>query len=189
MRRFLNILLLTVAAMALTGCFKKVTTDTVLVIKTLVERESGKDPTPITDAYGYIYYPGSMDWGITSYEDAAAKIITNLTTGEKLSTPDVESGPYTIEGSSNNYIGMWESAAPSFVVVVYPEAKMYAYIYRNHTAENLSETFLTLIFHTWMDKTYTQGKKEGYIWTVVPPAKESDSNENEGTENEGDNSN
>jgi hypothetical protein len=163
-----------VVVFALTGCFKKVTTDTLLVIKTLVENESGGERTPITDTYGYIYYPGSEDWGITSYEDAAAKIITNHTTGEKLSTPDVESGPYTIEGSTNNYIGMWESASPAFVVVVYPSAKMYAYMYRKHKAENLPETFLTLIFHTWKKEPYTQGRNEGYRWTVVPPPATSD---------------
>lgn len=169
MKRFFNIMLLAVATMTLTGCFKKVTTDTLLIVKTLVESESGGERTPVTDTYGYIYYTGSEDWGIASYEDAAAKIITNRITGEKLSTPNVESGPYTIEGSTNNYIGMWESDSPAFVVVVYPTAKMYAYMYRKHEAENLPETYLTLIFHTWKKEQYTQGRNEGYRWTVVPP--------------------
>lgn len=149
------------------GCFKKETTDTTLVIKSLVEAESGGERLPLADVYGYIYYTDSEDWCCASYEDAAAKVITNSQTGEERTTPDVESEPYIMDGSSNSYISLFQSGAPALVVVVYPEAKMYAYMYRRAEAINLTYTYLTLIFHPWKDKPYTEGSKDGYRWNVV----------------------
>ena len=176
--------LLAVVLLATTGCFKKVTTDTTLVVKLLVERESGGERMAAEGCYGYIYYTEKENWTVASYEDAAAKVITNTETGEKLSEPNVESEVYEGEGLVNNYISMFQSGAPALVVVVYPEAKMYAYIYRKAEAENLTQTFLTLIFHTWKSGEYYEGSKEGYRWTVVAPSPEEPSEGGEeGNEN------
>jgi hypothetical protein len=170
MRRFLrNIVVAAVVVFATTGCFKKVTTDTTLRIKLYTQEISGGDLVPAEGCYGYIYYISNADWSVASYEDAAAKVITNTITGEKLSEPNVESEPYTMEGSVNNYISMFQDKASALVVVVYPEAQMYAYMYRKAEAENLTFTDLTLIFHTWQKKDYSEGSKEGYKWTVVVP--------------------
>ena len=164
-----NTTLVMVAMLSLTGCFKKVTTDTTLRIKTLVEKESGEERVAAEGCYGYIYYTEKENWTVASYEDAVAKTITNPVTGEKLSEPNGESEPYTIEGSANSYISIFQDKAPALVVVVYPEAQMYAYIYRKAEAENLANTYLTLIFHKWKTGEYTEGSKEGYKWTVVAP--------------------
>ena len=166
-----NIAVVVVVALTMTGCFKKVTTDTTLRIKTLVEATSGGERVTAEGCYGYIYYTDSEAWIIESYEDAAAKIITNPATGEKLSEPNGESELYTAEGWKNRYLSIFQDTAPALVVVVYPEAKMYAYIYRKAEAENLTYTYLTLIFHTWKEGEYFEGSKEGYKWTVVAPAK------------------
>lgn len=160
--------LLLAIAVTTVGCFKKETTDTTLVIKSLVEPESGAERTAAPDVYGYIYYTENEDWTISSYEDAAAKIITHPLTNEQLTTPDVESEPYIMEGSQNSYISLFQSGAPALVVVVYPESRMYAYMYRKAEAINLTHTYLTLIFHPWKDKPYTEGSKDGYRWNVVP---------------------
>ena len=159
-----------VAMLTLTGCFKKVTTDTTLCIKVLTEEVSGGDRLPAEGCYGYIYYV-NKDWTVASYEDAVAKTITNSLTGEKLSEPDGESEPYIVEGSANNYLSIFQGEQHALVVVVYPAAKMYAYIYRKAEAENLPYTYLTLIFHQWKTgKPYEEGSKDGYKWTVFPPA-------------------
>jgi hypothetical protein len=158
-----------VAMFALTGCFKDVTTDTTLRIKVLSEVESGGERVAAEGCFAYIYYTDNTDWTVESYEDAAAKIITNTTTGEKLSVPDVESEIFTSEEFSNSYLSMFQDRAPALVVVVYPAAKMYAYIYRKAEAENLPYTYLTLIFHQWKTGTYYEGSQEGYKWTVVAP--------------------
>ena len=163
------------AVIALTGCFKKVTTDTTLRIKVLTEETSGSGAVAAEGCYAYIYYTPNEDWIIASYEDAEAKIITNPETDETMGVPDVESEPYQAEESSIEYLQMFQSGAPALVVVVYPAAKMYAYIYRKAEAENLHYTYLTLIFHKWKTTTYNEGSKDGYKWTVVPsPAVENE---------------
>jgi hypothetical protein len=159
-----------VAIVSLTGCFKTVTTDTTLRIKVVTEKESGGERVAAEGCFGYIYYTPKEDWTVASYEDAVAKTITNLETGEKLSEPNGESEEYKIEGSLNNYLSIFQDNPRALVVVVYPEARMYAYIHRNTEAENLPNTYLTLIFHTWKSGEYTEGPKEGYKWTVVAPA-------------------
>ena len=158
-----------VAMLSLTGCFKKVTTDTTLRIKTLVEKVSGDGTVAAEGCFAYLYYTEKEDWTVASYEDAAAKTITNTETGDKLSEPDAESEIFTSEEFSNSYLSLFQDRAPALVVVVYPEAKMYAYIYRKAEAENLSYTYLTLIFHKWKTGTYYEGSKDGYRWTVVAP--------------------
>ena len=164
-----NIVIALVVAVTATGCFKKVTTDTTLRIKVLAEAASGEGTVPAEGCYAYIYYADKEDWTVSSYEDAVTKTITHTETGEKRSEPDEESVPYIWEGSENNYLEMFQDKAPALVVVVYPDAQMYAYMYRKAEAENLTYTYLTLIFHAWKKGTYNEGTKEGYKWTVVAP--------------------
>lgn len=164
-----NTAIVVVAILALTGCFKKVTTDTTLRIKVLTEEASGAERVAAEGCSGYIYYTEKENWTVASYEDAVTKTITNIETGEKISEPNGESEPYVIEGSTNKYLSIFQDRAPALVVVVYPSAQMYAYIYRKAEAENLPYTYLTLIFHKWKTGTYPEGSKEGYKWTVVAP--------------------
>ena len=179
-----------VAMLSLTGCFKKVTTATTLCIKVVEEvpvmerenrvdnatgevtetfKEVRKDMLPAEGCYAYLYYVDSSKWSVESYEDAASKTLTNIESGEKISQPDSESSPYEMEGSSNNYISLYQDSRSAFVVVVYPAAQMYAYMHRESKAENLPTTYLTLIFHTWKTGSYNEGSKEGYKWTIVAP--------------------
>ena len=170
MGKFLrNITIVVVVLFALTGCFKEVTTDTTLRIKVLSEVVSGGEQVPAEGCYAYMYYTDEANWTVASYEDAANKIITNPETGEQRSEPDVESEIFTSEEFSNSYLSLFQSGAPALVVVVYPAAEMYAYIYRKAEAENLYYTYLTLIFHEWKTGTYYEGSKEGYKWTIVAP--------------------
>ena len=179
-----------VVLLSLTGCFKKVTTATTLCIKVVEEvpvmikesdvdsstgevtdklKEVRKDMLPAEGCYAYLYYVDSDKWSIESYEDAAAKTLTNIESSEKISEPDAESSPHTIEGSSNNYLSLYQEGRSAFVVVVYPAAQMYAYMHRGAEAENLPTTYLTLIFHTWKTGTYNEGSKDGFKWVVVAP--------------------
>jgi hypothetical protein len=170
MGRFLrNIVVAVIAIFTLTGCFKEVTTATTLRIKVLSEEVSGGDRVPAEGCYAYIYYTDDDSWIVESYEEAAAKIITNAVTGDKLSEPDGDSEIFTSEEFANSYLSLFQENRPALVVVVYPEAKMYAYIHRKAEAENLHYTYLTLIFHKWKTGTYYEGSKEGYKWTVVAP--------------------
>lgn len=189
-KAFRNIAVAVIALLSLTGCFKKVTTATTLCIKVIEEvpvmvaeksvdsttgeetevlKEVRKEMRPADGCYAYLYYVDSSKWEIASYEDAAAKILTNIESGEKLSVPDAESVPYTIEGSSNNYISLYQDTRAAIVVVVYPLAEMYAYMHRKPEAENLSTTYLSLVFHTWKTENYHEGSKENFKWMIVVP--------------------
>lgn len=185
-----NMAVVAVVLFSLTGCFKKVTTATTLCIKVVeevpvMERESSvdgttgevtetlkevrKDMLPAEGCYAYLYYVDSSKWSVASYEDAVSKTLTNIESGEKISQPDSESSVYEMEGSSNNYLSLYQDSRAAFVVVVYPAAQMYAYMHRESKAENLPTTYLTLIFHTWKTGSYNEGSKEGYKWTIVAP--------------------
>lgn len=157
------------AAMMLCGCFKKVTTDTTVVIKALLQETSGGDNVPVTGVTAYAYYTGSENWTINSYEDAVNRIITSTEDGSQRNEPDAEGSPYE-KYESGNYTSMWLNASPAMIVVVDPQSQMYAYMFKYLNAENLPETFLTLIFHTWKTEPYKEGTKEGQIWNVFPPA-------------------
>ncbi|MBQ5647992.1 MAG: hypothetical protein IIV16_02580 [Alistipes sp.] len=165
-----NIAVVVVAVFTLTGCFKKVTTDTTLRIKVLSEEASGGSTVEAEGCYAYVYYTEKEDWTIASYDDAAAKTITHSETGEKLTEPDGEAVIWTKDGTSSpQYLELFQDKAPALVVVVYPAAQMYAYTYRKAEAENLTYTYLTLIFHRWKTGEYYEGSREGYRWTVVAP--------------------
>jgi hypothetical protein len=165
------------AVVALTGCFKKVTTDTTLRIKVLSEETSGGDRVEAEGCFAYVYYTAKEDWTVASYDDAVAKTMTHAETGEKRSEPDGESEVWTAEGTTTpQYLSLFQDKAPALVVVVYPSAQMYAYIYRKAEAENLPYTYLTLIFHKWKEGEYFEGSKDGYKWTVVAPKAPSTNN-------------
>lgn len=168
-------------ALTMTGCFTKVTTDTTAVIKTLVQEVSGGDNVPSEGVEVYAYYTGSEDWEIRSYEDAVNRIITSTEDGSQRTEPDAVGEPYT-KYETGCYTAIPLTASPSMIVVVEPQTRMYAYMFKLLTAENLKETFLTLIFHSWRDKEYTEGTKAGSIWKVFPPEKEE---EEEGSEEDG----
>lgn len=156
------------AALALTGCFKKVTTDTTAIIKTLVQEVSGGENVPTESVDVYAYYTKTEDWEIRSYEDAANRIITSTDDGTQRSEPDVVGEPYE-KYETGCYTSLRLTSSPAMIVVVEPQTRMYAYMFKLLEAENLPETFLTLIFHSWRDKAYTEGSKVGSIWNVFPP--------------------
>lgn len=157
-------------ALTMTGCFKKVTTDTTAIIKTLVQETSGGENVPTESVDVYVYYTGNEDWEIRSYEDAVNRTITSTTDGSQRSEPDAIGTPYE-KYETGCYTSVPLTSSPAMIVVVEPQTRMYAYMFKLLTAENLSETYLTLIFHSWRDKAYTEGSKVGSIWNVFPPEK------------------
>ena len=183
MKFYTKIALVALAAIMLYGCFKSVTTNTTLIIKTLIEKESGGDDVAAKEVVAYTHYVSPGNWTVASYEDALQGIITDTVTLERRTTPNVTAEPFERESSTNSYMAMPLDQSPAMVVVVVPEVKMYAYTFRTLEAENLSQTYITLIFHSWKTKQYPQGNKtKGSEWTVFPPAEptEEENNENAG---------
>lgn len=171
--------------MALTavGCFKSVTKDTNLVIKTLVEEKSGAGNALATDTYAYAYYTGTDKWMVASYEDAVAKIVTDSLGVERKTIPDVESVPFNRTDDSNYYISLPLNQSPALVVLVAPSIRMYATTFKYLNVDNLYETYITLLLHPWKKAPYTEGSaQKGGVWTIVPPAPEQTESDNTATE-------
>lgn len=172
-------------ALTAVGCFKSVTKDTNLVIKTLVEEKSGAGTALATDTYAYAYYTGTDKWMVASYEDAVAKIVTDSLGIERKTLPDVESVPFNRPDDSNYYISLPLNQSPALVVLVAPSIRMYATTFKYLNVDNLYETYITLLLHPWKKATYTEGSaQKGGVWTIVPPAPEQTESDNTATETE-----
>ena len=166
------------------SCFKKTTTDTNLIIKTLIQEKSGGEKVMATDTYAYAYYPGSDKWMVASYDDAVNRIVTDSLGVEKLTVPDVESVPFEREGDTNHYLSLPLNSSPALVVLVAPSVRMYATLFKYLNVDNMHQTYMTLLLHSWKKDAYTEGAaNKGGIWNIQPPAPESNQN-NDNTNNE-----
>jgi len=177
------VIVLCCVALTAVGCFKSVTKDTNLVIKTLVEEKSGAGTALATDTYAYAYYTGTDKWMVASYEDAVAKIVTDSLGVERKTLPDVESVPFNRTDDSNYYISLPLNQSPALVVLVAPSIRMYATTFKYLNVDNLYETYITLLLHPWKKAPYTEGSaQKGGVWTIVPPAPEQTESDNTATE-------
>lgn len=148
------------AVLIFTGCFKKVSKDTLFIIKPNLQTESGGGLTLAEGATAFAWFNRTAQWEIKSYDDAVAGRMTDTETG---STETVEPDAVSTVSEAEGRAGLLELDTRSvsvMLLVIYPEARMYAWrIFE--TAENLSPTYLTVQFRPW--------KNEGYIdsgWTV-----------------------
>lgn len=170
MRYFLAIVL---SATMFLGCFKETTTDTELIVKTLIEAKSGGDDLPASEVIAYACYTGTDKWMVASYEDALNRIVTDSLGVNKITVPDVEGVPYLREEDSGNYTSLALNQSPALVVVVCPEVRMYATLFKYLNVVNLHQTYMTLLLHPWKTTPYTEGSdKKGGVWHIQPPVPE-----------------
>lgn len=164
-----------VVAVLCTSCFKKVTTDTDLIIKTLIQEKSGGENVATADVFAYACYTETDKWMVANYQDAFNRVVTDSLGVEKITVPDVEGVPFSREGDSTPYISLPLNQSPAFVVLVYPQAKMYATLFKYLNVENLPQTYMTLLLHTWKETPYTEGNAtKGGVWNIIPSAPEED---------------
>lgn len=166
-----KIAILAVAVMLVTSCFKKTTKDTNLIIKTLIQETSGGENLLATDTYAYAVYTGTDKWMVASYQDAVDRIVTDSLGVERITAPDVEAVPYQREGDDNYYLSLPLNQSPALVVLVAPSVRMYATLFKYLNVDNLHETYMTLLLHSWKKDPYTEGSvQKGGVWNIVPPA-------------------
>lgn len=175
-----TIVLAAIATMS--GCFKSKTTDTLLVLKVLVEEKSGEDKILAEDVQVYGYELENDDWYIASYDDALNGIITDSLATQKLTVPDLRGEKFEKEGLTQYYTSIPLTSSPTMVVVVCPSAKMFAYSFRTLDVINMTETYITLLLHKWKSAYYTEGADtKGGMWYIFPPEEEED-NTNTGSD-------
>lgn len=151
-----KIVLIIVAALSLTSCFKKVGFETELVLYPKVQPTSKDDFAVAQGVTAYAYYVSSEDWKVLSYEDAVAKIITNDVSGATKNEPNVEAEPYATEENPIDELGrlkMKTSKQHLLLVAVYPTAEMFAYRHYE-VGENLPVTTMKFHFRPWKSVEY-----------------------------------
>lgn len=155
-RRFVNVTAVAAALLA-AGCFKSVVTYTRYTAAIYNQTVESGPYSRARQIDSYAYYVDTAEWRVASYEDAVDRIITNKTTGERRSVPDVL-GAFN---SSKEYsMSMVLQQALSMIVVVNPELKLYAY--RSYELpENLESVATKLYMCSWR-RTYASSG-----WVVV----------------------
>ncbi|MBQ6581118.1 MAG: hypothetical protein IIX32_03870 [Alistipes sp.] len=121
---FRYIVLLVVGAASLHSCFKDVVSYTDFNIAVYDQSVADGEIQPSTAVETYAYYVDTAEWSVLSYEDALAHRITNKTTGEVLSTPDVVG---TFDASLPYPASIRLEQPISMMVLVNPSLKLYAY--------------------------------------------------------------
>mgnify|MGYP003305642033 FL=1 len=119
---FRYIVLLVVGAACLHSCFKAGVSYTDFNIAVYDQSVADGEIQPSSAVETYAYYVDTTEWSVLSYEDALAHRITNKTTGEVLSTPDVVG---TFDASLPASIRLEQPI--SMMVLVNPSLKLYAY--------------------------------------------------------------
>ena len=164
MKRVLAIVLV---ALGLTGCFKKVGYDTSIIIYPKVQEVSNGTFAVAAGVTAYAYYVSSEDWKVLSYEDAVARVITNVRSEATKNEPAAESEPYAAEGAEQDDLGRLKIRTTKqhvMLVAIYPAAEMWAY--RHYEAgENLPTTTMKVHFRSWKDDEYTDS---GWICNKKP---------------------
>ena len=142
----------------LAGCFKKVSNDTVFIIKPNLQSQSGESGSlPLAEgAVALAWFDRTEQWSLTSYDNALAGILTDTESGEvETAAPDARSETLDDEGREG-WLRLETRSASVLMAVIYPAEQMYAWrVYK--TAENLSPTYLTVQFRPWKNGAYDDG--------------------------------
>lgn len=124
MKRLKHIAFVVLGAVLLHSCFKDVVSYTDFNIAVYDQSVTDGEFTPATAVETYAYYVDTTEWSVLTYEDALARRITNKTTGEVRSTPDVE-GTFDVALPYPASVRLEQPI--SMLVLVNPTLRLYAY--------------------------------------------------------------
>ncbi len=156
MRRTILTAAAVAAALCAAGCFKKVSYDTELVIKPLVQHETGAVPETVPGAVAYAFGVDTALWTVASYADALEGVLTAREGGERYTTPLARTEPFVRDGTEN-WISMRLSTPSALLLVVDTQNRLYGYC-QYKFAENLPQTFISTVFRPWKQaKFYVDG--------------------------------
>ncbi|MBR3887420.1 MAG: hypothetical protein IKJ21_07465 [Alistipes sp.] len=124
MKRLKHIAFVVLGAVLLHSCFKDVVSYTDFNIAVYDQSVADGEILPSTAVETYAYYVDTTEWSVLTYEDALARRITNKTTGEVRSTPDVE-GTFDVALPYPASVRLEQPI--SMLVLVNPTLRLYAY--------------------------------------------------------------
>lgn len=151
-----KLLAIIVAALALTGCFKKVGFNTTILLYPKVQEVSNGEFAVAEGVTAYAYYVSGENWTVASYEDAVAKVITNNKSGATKNEPAAEAVPFATEDEAPDALGRLKIKTTKqhlMIVAIYPSAEMWAYRHYE-VGENLPTTTMKFHFRPWKTEQY-----------------------------------
>lgn len=158
------------AAILCAGCFEKVAESTAYVLKPLVQYTSGGLTEPLDGVIAYAFDADTTDWGVASYDDALAGILTAKSDpAQRIETPLAEAAPCETEGMTER-LSMSLPAGSLMLLAVDTEHRLYAYTQQSFV-ENLGSLYVSLIFRPWREALSYQEKWSFYNPFYEPATK------------------
>ena len=179
------------ALLLLTACLKAGRYETDYILKPSVQTQSANPAEPLEGVICYRFEVDTLDWGIASYDDALAGIITRKEDpSQRLAEPAAVAVPFTPgaedlaaaaeEGdgdelpdtpapSTLHWLQMPFGGESSMVVAVDPESRLYAYTMQQPML-NLKRIFVSVIFQPWKEgNAFKNGNWSFYNDFYAPP--------------------
>lgn len=187
MNKWFRIITLAAAAIAVTGCFKKVTMDCRYNVRPYFQAESGGVAVQGRNTIAYAFAADTAQWTVASYEDALNGVLTSKTSGEKRSDAMARAE------QQDTVVVVQLTATPATIVVVDTENRLYAWR-MTEVVENLPDLYVSVTFRPWSAKTrYVEGpwrmNNEAYVAPEVPETPDPDAPETPDDGDEGSGSN
>lgn len=156
-----------VVALGALSCFKETGYDTSYILRVWEQTESSADYISLAGAKCYAFAGSKSEWEVTSYESAAAGVVTSIETGAEL-TAFASSEIYN--GDESQLI-LQLDREEVMLVLVEPSTQVYAYT--NYTVPvNYLEIIVDIVFRPWKDSSYTAS-----TWTFIVPESEAEEEE------------
>lgn len=173
-------------ALLLVSCLKEGKFETAYILKPSVQYQSVDSAEPLAGVIAYAYEVDTLDWGIASYDDAAAGIITRkddpsqrLTEPADIAVPyDGTVGPEGGEGTeaggeesvdSSSWLQMPLGRVPRMIVIVDPATRLYGYTMQQPLL-NLPKLYVSVVFLPWKEGyAYKNGAWSFYNDFYTPP--------------------
>ena len=159
------------------SCLKSGSYETTYIIKPRVQEQSVGGTEPLEGVVAYAYEVDTLDWGIASYADAVAGIITHKNDPDRrLTEPDDIATPYdgtaAADGSEGNTVGWLQlplGRRARMVVAVDRTDSIYGYTMQQPQL-NLPRLYVSLIFQPWKEGfSYKVGNWSFFNEFYVPP--------------------
>jgi hypothetical protein len=155
-RIFTYLILLCIVTLGLHSCFKSVGYDTDVILKAWVQAESSGELTPAEHVIAHAFEADTVDWTITSYENAVAGILTRKGSIEQGVTP-MSADVVRIDSVDMDLFQMRVDAPSIVLVAVDTLHRLYGYRQQD-LSENLSPLYTSVVFRPWKRmKKYVDG--------------------------------
>ena len=178
-------------ALLLVSCLKGGEFETAYILKPSVQYQSVDPAEPLAGVIAYGYEVDTLDWGIASYDDAAAGIITRkddpsqqLTEPAEIAVPydgtadtaGADAGADAGDGGDgggnvdrSTWLQLSLGSVPRMIVVVDPATRLYGYTMQQPLL-NLPRLYVSVVFLPWKEGyAYKNGAWSFYNDFYTPP--------------------